>query len=60
MSHNNQLTVKRHRKELSDMIIDIMQDENVSLLQAYVKLAGMVTSDEVINLTKDKIKEMQS
>lgn len=58
MSYNNQITVKRHQKALADMIIDIMRNEDKSLLEAYAKLASMATSDEVVNLAKEKVNEL--
>lgn len=54
----NILTVKRHQKILAKMIVEIMRNEDLSLLEAYVKLASMATSDEVIDLAKQKVKEI--
>lgn len=58
MSHNNPLTVKRHRKALADMIVDIMKNEDKSLLEAYATLASLATSDEVVELAKDKVNKL--
>lgn len=57
MSYHNQLTVRRHRKALAEMIVDTMRNEDLSLLQAYVKVAALATSDEVIALAKEKVEE---
>ncbi len=55
---NNPITVKRHQKALAAMIVDIMRNENKSLLEAYAKLASMATSDEVVELAKQKVNEL--
>lgn len=55
MSYNNPLTMQRHRRALAGMIIDIMRNEDLSLLEAYAKLASMATSDEVVELAKKEI-----
>lgn len=54
----NPLTVKRHQKALAAMIVDIMRNEDKSLLEAYAKLASMATSDEVVELAKKKVNEL--
>lgn len=54
----NQLTVKRHQKALAAMIVDIMRNEGKSLLEAYAKLASMATSDEVVEMAKQKVNEL--
>lgn len=54
----NPLTVKRHQKALAAMIIDIMRNEDKSLLEAYAKLASMATSDEVVEMAKQKVNEL--
>lgn len=58
MSHHNPLTVRRHQKALAAMIIEIMQNQDLSLLEAYVKLASMATSDEVVDLAKKRVEEL--
>lgn len=58
MSNNNQLTVKRHRQALARMIIDIMRNEDKSLLEAYATLASMATSDEVVDIAKKEIERL--
>lgn len=58
MSHNNPLTVKRHQEALAKMIVDIMANEDLSLLEAYAKLASMATSDEVVTLAKITVETM--
>ncbi len=40
------------------MIVDIMRNEDKSLLEAYAKLASMATSDEVVELAKQKVNEL--
>lgn len=55
MSYNNPITVKRHKKALAAMIVDIMQNEDMSLLEAYARLASMATSDEVIGLARERV-----
>jgi hypothetical protein len=60
MSYNNPLTVERHKKALADMIVDTMRNENKSLLEAYVTISQLATSDEVISLAKDKINVINS
>lgn len=55
---NNPITIKRHQKVLAGIIIDIMRNEDLSLLEAYAKLASMATSDEVVNLAKEKVEEL--
>jgi hypothetical protein len=59
MNHNP-LTTKRHQKALASMIVDIMRNEDRSLLEAYAKLASMATSDEVVNLAKKEVEELNS
>lgn len=58
MSHHNPLTVKRHQKALAEMIVDTMKNENLSLLEAYITVQRMVTSDEVIALAKERIAKL--
>jgi hypothetical protein len=58
MAHINQITVKRHQKALAEMIVDIMRNEDKSLLEAYATLASMATSDEVIALAKKRVDEL--
>lgn len=58
MAHINQITVKRHQKALAGMIVDIMRNEDKSLLEAYATLASMATSDEVIALAKKRVDEL--
>lgn len=58
MSYNNPITVKRHQKALANMIIDTMRNENLSLLEAYVKVSSMATSDEVIEIAKKMVEEL--
>lgn len=60
MSNHNPLTVKRHQKALAAMIVDIMRNENLSLLEAYAKLASMATSDEVVGLAKKEVEMINS
>lgn len=55
MSYNNQITVKRHQKALAAMIVDTMRNEDKSLLEAYITVQRMVTSDEVIALAKAEV-----
>lgn len=55
---NNPLTIKRHQKALAEMIIDIMRNEDKSLLEAYARLASMATSDEVVELAKKRVNEL--
>lgn len=42
------------------MIIDIMRNEDLSLLEAYAKLASLATSDEVTNMAKKRVEEINS
>lgn len=42
------------------MIVDIMRNENLSLLEAYAKLASMATSDEVVGLAKKEVEMINS
>lgn len=60
MSNHNPLTVKRHQRALADMIIDIMRNEDKNLLEAYVRLASMATSDEVSDLAKKRVEALNS
>lgn len=60
MSYNNQLTVKRHQKALAGMIIDIMRNEDKSLLEAYATLASMATSDQVTNMAKAMVEKINA
>ena len=55
MSYNNQITVRRHKKALAEMIFDTMRNENKSLLEAYVKVQSMVTEDDVLNQVKEMV-----
>lgn len=55
MSNINPLTIKRFEKQLSDMIVYFMAHDDMSLLEAYVNVAGLVTSDAVIERAKAKI-----
>lgn len=54
----NPITIKRFQKQLVDQIIYFMERENVSLLEAEIRVAGMVSSDEVIDAAKAKVNEM--
>lgn len=54
----NPITTKRFQKQLADMIIYFMDRQNLSLLEAYTKVAGMATSDEVIDQAKAKVNEL--
>lgn len=56
----NTLTLKRHQKVLSDMIVDTMRNESCSLLEAYVKLQNLVSSEEVVSRAKKKIMYINS
>lgn len=58
MSYNNQLTVKRHQEALAAMIVDTMRNRDVSLLEAYLTISRMATSDEVIELAKQKVAKL--
>lgn len=60
MSNHNPLTVKRHQKALAEMIVDIMRNEDLSLLEAYAKLASMATSDEVTDLAKKEVERINA
>lgn len=60
MSYNNPITVRRHQEALAEMIVDIMHNEDKSLLEAYARLASMATSDEVIAIAKKKVEEINS
>lgn len=51
----NEITVKRLQKEFAKNIIDVMEHEGVSLLEAYVSLSQLMTSDRVIELAKAEI-----
>ncbi len=55
MSYNNPITVKRHQKALAAMIVDTMRNENKNLLEAYITVSRMATSDEVIALAKAEV-----
>lgn len=52
MSHNNPITVTRHKKVLAEMIVDTMRNENKSLLEAYITVQRLVTDDSVIEQAK--------
>lgn len=54
----NPITIKRFNNQLVDMIIYFMERENLSLLEAYVKVSQMATSDEVIDLAKKKVNQL--
>ena len=58
MSNNNPLTQKRHKQALAKMIVDIMRNEDKSLLEAYASLASMATSDEVVGMAKDIVNKL--
>jgi hypothetical protein len=58
MSHNNPLTVNRHKKALAEMIVDTMRNDDVSLLEAYLTISRLATSDEVIGLAKQKVAKL--
>lgn len=51
----NPITIKRFNDQLVDMIIYFMDRENLSLLEAYIKVSQMASSDEVIELAKAKV-----
>lgn len=54
----NPITIKRFNKQLADMIIYFMDRENLSLLEAYVKVSHMATSDEVLELAKKEVNKL--
>lgn len=56
----NPLTIKRHQKALAEMIVDIMRNEDLSLLEAYAKLASLATSDEVVALAKQRVEALNA
>lgn len=58
MSYTNPMTIKRFNKQLADMILYFMDREDLSLLEAYVKVAAMATSDEVLDLAKKRVNEL--
>lgn len=58
MSYNNPITIRRHKKALASMIVDTMRNENLSLLEAYVKVSSMASSEEVIDLAKKEIEKI--
>ena len=54
----NPITTKRLQEQFANNIVSMMRHDNVSLLQAYITLSQMMTSDEVIELAKAKIEKL--
>lgn len=58
MQFTNPLTQKRVTKDFAKLIVDTMRHENISLLEAYVGLSHLMTSDEVLTLAKEEISKL--
>jgi len=51
----NTITVKRFEKQLADMVYYFMERENLSLLEAYIKVSHMASSDTVLSKVKTQV-----
>lgn len=60
MKFKNRITQKRVTEEFADLIVSTMRHENLSLLEAYVGLSRLMTSDEVIELAKAKVQKLNN
>lgn len=58
MQFQNPITQKRVTENFADLIVSTMRRENLSLLEVYVGLSHLMTSDEVIALAKEKIEKL--
>lgn len=54
----NPITIKRLNNQLADMILYFMDRENLSLLEAYIKVSHMASSDEVLEIVKAKVNKL--
>lgn len=48
----------KRRRELASMIVETMQDNHCSLLEAYVSLQRLVSDDYTLALAKAKIQQL--
>lgn len=51
----NPITVKRFEKQLADMVYYFMEREDLSLLEAYLKVSHMASSDTVLAKVKSQV-----